>query len=312
VVSVITEMVFPTFLSKLVVKPTSEEKLVNAFSNIKPETAVTEILNEYCKEPTNTTNGEKVTDIPDERLEEFKGKLYPAELYAKIKVIDTKPTADTPEAISTANTATIKNRGDAVRNFFLFGDIKEPELKSIDLKGEDFKDIYNNIKDTRNCESPFTKLTESFKKALTAIDTAEKGVKVDSTNEGQASTPVQDQTNESIILKNIGKILAATQQASQAVNAAAIDALVGIPTKSTGYDAFKKSFWGRNYSMFKAVIDEYKTRDKDFKPGEENNNTDNATQDTTPTPTKESSTQPVTPIESAGDPTLTVQNPKKQ
>lgn len=250
------------------------------FNNIKPETAVTEIINRYGKKPED---GKGVAKITDEDFKDFERKLYPPGLYDKIKGIETKPIAGTPEANNTADTATIKNRGDAVRNYFLFGDIKEPELKSINLKGGDFKDIYSNIKDTRNCESPFAKLTESFKKALTAIENAKNAVDVDPTNEGQDKTPAQDQVNESMELQNLGDIFKATQQASQAVNATAIDALVGIPTKSTGYDAFKKSFWGKNYSMFKAVIDEYKTRDKDFKPGEENNNATQIATDTNAT-----------------------------
>lgn len=248
---------------------------VNAFSNIKPETAVNDIINKYGKEQAN---GKSVDLISEEDLAKFESALYPSGIYDQIKNINTKSTDGTDQANNTANAATIKNRGDAVRNYFLFGDIKEPELKSIDLKGGDFKDIYENIKNTRNCESPFTKLTESFKKALTAIDTAKNEVDVNGTHEQADNMKSETKVDENMTLKNLGTIFNITQRASQATNAAAIDALVGIPTKSTGYDAFKKSFWGKNYSMFKAVIDEYKTRDKDFKPGEENNN-NNANQD---------------------------------
>ena len=111
-------------------------------------------------------------------------------------------------------------------------------------------------------------MANQFTKALSAINAANDKNKVDSTNEAKENTQVQEQTAAGAITKNIEKILGITQQASQAVNRATVDGLVGIPTKETGYDAYKKSFWGKNYTIFKAVIDEYKSRDKDYKGAE--------------------------------------------
>ena len=234
------------------------------FNDIKPESAVAEALKQYGTSENNTT----IKNFDDAAQKEFEKQLYPTEIYDKIVSKETNPENDTDEAKKKAADQTTTNRGNAMRNYFLFKDINAPTPSTVDLTAEQFDEIYNMLKDTKKCEPIFNNLTNQFTKALSAINAANDKNKVDSTNEAKENTQGQEQTAVGMITKNIEKIFNITQQASQAVNKATVDGLVGIPTKETGYDAYKKSFWGKNYTIFKAVIDEYKSRDKDYKGAE--------------------------------------------
>ena len=234
------------------------------FNEIKPESAVAEVLKKYC----TAENGNTIEDFVEDAQNEFEKQLYPTEIYDKIVSKETKPTNDTDEAKKKAADQTTTSRGNAMRNYFLFKDINAPTPSTVDLTAEQFDEIYNMLKETKKCEPIFNNLANQFTKALSAINAANDKNKVDSTNEAKENTQVQEQTAAGAITKNIEKILGITKRASEAVNRATVDGLVGIPTKETGYDAYKKSFWGKNYTIFKAVIDEYKTRDKDYKGAE--------------------------------------------
>lgn len=234
------------------------------FNDIKPESAVAEALKQYGTSENNTT----IKNFDNAAQKEFERKLYPTEIYDKIVSKETNPENDTDEAKKKAADQTTTNRGNAMRNYFLFKDINAPTPSTVDLTAEQFDEIYNMLKETKKCEPIFNNLTNQFTKALSAINAANANNKVDSTNEAKENTQGQEQTAAGMITKNIEKIFNITQQASQAVNKATVDGLVGIPTKETGYDAYKKSFWGKNYTIFKAVIDEYKSRDKDYKGAE--------------------------------------------
>ena len=260
------------------------------FNDIKPESAVAEALKQYGTSENNTT----IKNFDDAAQKEFEKQLYPTEIYDKIVSKETNPENDTDEAKKKAADQTTTNRGNAMRNYFLFKDINAPTPSTVDLTAEQFDEIYNMLKDTKKCEPIFNNLANQFTKALSAINAANDKNKIDSTNEAKENTQGQEQTAVGMITKNIEKIFNITQQASQAVNKATVDGLVGIPTKETGYDAYKKSFWGKNYTIFKAVIDEYKTRDKDYKGTEnaEANKDANAAQQTQ---------QPVTPAANNAD-----------
>lgn len=253
---------------------------MNIFNNINPETAVADVIKTFC----TAENGNQVADFNDPAQKEFEKKLYPSEIYEKLLEKETKPDGDTDEAKKKAADQTTENRGNAMRNYFLFKDINAPTPTTVDLKPEQFEDIFNMLKETKKCEPIFNNLANQFTKALNAINAANEKNNPKSTNEAQANTQSQEKVETGAIQKNLEKVLRITERASQAVNRATVDGLVGIPAKETGYDAYKKSFWGKNYTIFKAVIDEYKTRDKDYKGtenAEENKDaTNNAAQQT--------------------------------
>ena len=263
------------------------------FNDIKPESAVAEALKQYGTSENNTT----IKNFDGAAQKEFERKLYPTEIYDKIVSKETNPENDTDEAKKKAADQTTTNRGNAMRNYFLFKDINAPTPSTVDLTAEQFDEIYNMLKETKKCEPIFNNLTNQFTKALSAINAANDKNKVDSTNEAKENTQGQEQTAVGMITKNIEKIFNITQQASQAVNKATVDGLVGIPTKETGYDAYKKSFWGKNYTIFKAVIDEYKSRDKDYKGAE---NAEEKTE--TQTAAAQQTQQPVTPAATPATP----------
>ena len=262
------------------------------FNEIKPESAVDEALKQYGTSENNTT----IKNFDGAAQKEFERKLYPTEIYDKIVSKETNPENDTDEAKKKAADQTTTNRGNAMRNYFLFKDINTPTPSTVDLTAEQFDEIYNMLKETKKCEPIFNNLANQFTKALSAINAANDKNKVDPTNEAKENTQGQEQTAVGMITKNIEKIFNITQQASQAVNKATVDGLVGIPTKETGYDAYKKSLWGKNYTIFKAVIDEYKSRDKDYKGTE---NTEEKTE--TQTATAQQTQQPVTPAANNAD-----------
>lgn len=237
---------------------------MNIFNEIKPETAVDEAIKKYC----TAENGNQITNFDDPAQKEFEKKLYPSEIYEQLLQKETKPDGDTAEAKKKAADQTTENRGNAMRNYFLFKSIDAPTPTTVDLKPEQFEDIFNMLKETKKCEPIFNNLANQFTKALNAINTANEKNNPKSTNEAQENTQSQEKVETGSIQKNLEKVLNITKRASEAVNRATVDGLVGIPTKETGYDAYKKSFWGKNYTIFKAVIDEYKTRDKDYKETE--------------------------------------------
>ena len=273
------------------------------FNEIKPESAVAEALKQYGTSENNTT----IKNFDDAAQKEFERKLYPTEIYDKIVSKETNPENDTDEAKKKAADQTTTNRGNAMRNYFLFKDINAPTPSTVDLTAEQFDEIYNMLKETKKCEPIFNNLTNQFTKALSAINAANDKNKIDSTNEAKENTQGQEQTAVGMITKNIEKIFNITQQASQAVNKATVDGLVGIPTKETGYDAYKKSFWGKNYTIFKAVIDEYKSRDKDYK-GAENAEEKTETQAAAAQQTQQPVTPAATPATPAAASTPVAQN----
>lgn len=269
------------------------------FNEIKPESAVAEVLKDYC----TFEQGKTVQDFDKDAQKAFEQKLYPSDIYNALIAKETNPTNNTDEAKKKADDQTTTNRGNAMRNYFLFKDINAPTPSTVDLTAEQFDEIYNMLKETKKCEPIFNNLANQFTKALSAINAANDKNKVDSTNEAKENTQGQEQTAAGAITKNIEKILGITQQASQAVNRATVDGLVGIPTKETGYDAYKKSFWGKNYTIFKAVIDEYKSRDKDYKGTE---NTEEKTE--TQTAAAQTGTTTTTPATPAAAPTPAAQD----
>ena len=262
------------------------------FNGINPETAVAEAIKEFATQEAGRT----IEDMSQEAADAFEKKLYPDAIYDEIKKIHSEAITDTAEANKTADTNTVTNRGNAIRNYFLFAATKAPDPKTVDLTAEQFEEIYNMLKETKSCEPIFNKLTDSFTKALKEISAAIDKVKADATNQNMSEEQKQQMFKENQVLKNLNKIFNITNHASQAVNRSTVDGLVGIPTKETGYDAYKKSFWGKNYTIFKAVIDEYKTRDKDYK------GTENAEEKTeTQTAAAQQTQQPVTPAANNAD-----------
>lgn len=260
------------------------------FNNIKPETAVDEVIKQFC----TAENGKEIKTFDTEAQEAFERKLYPSEIYDALKSKETKAPNDTDEAKKKAADQTTENRGNAMRNYFLFKSIDAPTPTTVDLTAEQFEEIFTMLKETKKCEPIFNNLSSQFVKALNAINAANDNNKVKSTNEAQENTQTQEKVATGLIQKNLDTVLQITRRASEAVNRATVDGLVGIPTKETGYDAYKKSFWGKNYTIFKAVIDEYKTRDKDYK-GTENTEenkdaTNNAATEKVATPAAEQGT----------------------
>ena len=263
------------------------------FNSINPETAVAEAIKEFATQEAGRT----IEDMSQEAADAFEKKLYPDAISDEIKKIHSEAITDTAEANKTADTNTVTNRGNAIRNYFLFAATKAPDPKTVDLTAEQFEEIYNMLKETKSCEPIFNKLTDSFTKALKEISAAIDKVKADATNQNMSEEQKQQMLKENQVLKNLNKIFNITNHASQAVNRSTVDGLVGIPTKETGYDAYKKSFWGKNYTIFKAVIDEYKSRDKDYK-GAENTEEKTETQ-TAAAQTGNTTTTPATPADQA-------------
>lgn len=230
--------------------------------------------------------------------------FYPEEIREAIRSTYTNPTDNSNASSATADSKTIEGRSTIVKNFVLYGITKKEEqpqqIASKPLESGMVIEIAKNLTDTKDGIAPeFSKLIERAKAINSNISsklgTAEKAAfeaaqkaanaktNADSSNNGEGANQAEAakklaeeaaEANKAMV--NIAK---ACSDAEKVLYGASLDAIVGNPKSNKDFEAYRNSFWGRNYQLLRSIVSEYKARGGKAEG-------DTTTETTTPTTTQ--------------------------
>ena len=277
---------------------------IDAISKLDPEA----IVNDFISKRINTENNNSINDDQkdpktalDEINKEYISKMYPTEIAQKIISAETSPTGKEASDVKKANENTDENRTDILVNYVLFKSPngEAPVAKDEKLSGEMLLDIYSNLTGTQSGISKvFNTYNEKVKKANSLIqqklteteraalkdkgaESEEKTKKAaegttgnDGTLEASNATTEQAKSSE----RKSETMIAFAREMSRAekvVSQGLTNAIIGCPKNNKDYEAYKNSFWGRNYQILSDVVREYKTRDKNATASTDTNTTTN-------------------------------------
>lgn len=260
-----------------------------ALENLNPIEHVNKLVGEV---KSGEFTGEKDDDTHNsDWLYTFEKSFYPDAIHDALGI--TKPTSDDEGDKKAADEKTDQNRTKTFVNYLLYGTTEAPVPENDHpLKSGDVMDIYNNLIGTKDgIGKLFNKYNDQVKEANKTLqsqmsaaeieeakaaqkaanenrETAEAGgsnVQAKENNEG-ANAEVTEAANKKNFLIKAAKVAI---RAERVISAGGTNALIGCPKDKNDYEAYKNSFWGRNYKLLATIITEYKATGKSAAKKEE-------------------------------------------
>ena len=247
-----------------------------AIANLKPDENVNKMINEIKEGKFTTQSNEFNSSEKHDAtwLYQFERDFYPEPVHKLIMANKTNAASGEGEDKNSANENTDKNRTKVLVNFVLYGNTngEAPKAESHPLAPGDLTDMYDNLIGTKNgLGKIFNEYNERVKKANKALQSAmdeatkkafeaeQKAAAEKVKQESDTGTPEDGKAAE---LQDINRrLIEAAKVAARAervISAGCTNALIGCPKDNKDYEAYKNSFWGRNYELLKQIFTEYK------------------------------------------------------
>lgn len=247
-----------------------------AIANLRPDENVNKMINEIKEGKFTTQSNEFNSSEKHDAvwLYQFERDFYPEPIHKLIMANKTNATGGEGEDKNSANENTDKNRTKVLVNFVLYGntDGEAPKAETHPLAPGDLTDMYDNLIGTKNgLGKIFNEYNERVKKANKALQSAmdeatkkafeaeQKAAAEKVKQESDTGTPEDENAAK---LQDINRrLIEAAKVAARAervISAGCTNALIGCPKDNKDYEAYKNSFWGRNYALLKQIFTEYK------------------------------------------------------
>lgn len=253
----------------------------DAIANLKPDETVNSIINQIESESGQFKADSTIGQANDSKwLEAFESNLFPEKIRSLMMSTQTNSTDSSDNGKNTANENTDKSRTQILVNYILYGNENGEANKPVDSQTVDsgiVDDIYNNLIGTKNgLGKIFNEYNERVKKAnKTLQDKMNKATKAAFDAEQKAagenaqqiqntgtkdndSTANQEAAKQNDINAKLMEAAKVAARAERIVSAGCTNALIGCPKDKNDYDAYKNSFFGRNYALLRSILTEYK------------------------------------------------------
>ena len=250
-----------------------------AIANLNPDQKVNEMITQLKEGKFTSESDFNKDDHASQWLTDFEKSLYPSEIADVIMSETTNSTSGGEGDKDKAAENTDQNRTKILVNYILYNrkdGTPEPGAAT-PVNSQVINDIYENLIGTKNgLGETFNKYNEKVKKTNKALQAAmdeatKKAFEAEQKAAGENAQQIENSgtkdndsnANQEAAKQNDinTKLIEAAKRASRAervISAGCTNALIGCPKDKNDYDAYKNSFFGKNYALLQSIVTEYK------------------------------------------------------